>query len=123
MPGIGDQRHGIGEHAVGELHRDESQIEADTDGEGRAEACGSVDMGAPVMVMIGALMHVMAIKRLMWAHGGHETSTQRVMIYASTPYMHPPRGHTSQFRPAARVCGLAATCSKRNAPARFLCGG
>jgi hypothetical protein len=61
VPGIGEQSHRIGEHAVGELRRDESQIEPDTDGEGHAEACGSVDMGAPVMVMIGALMHVIAI--------------------------------------------------------------
>jgi hypothetical protein len=45
VPGVGHQRHGIGEHAVAELHRDESQVEADADGEGRAEARGSVAMG------------------------------------------------------------------------------
>jgi hypothetical protein len=95
VPGVGDQRHRIGDHAVGELHRDKSQIEADADGEGHAEACGTVDMGVPVMVMNGVFMHAIAIKSLMWAHREHETSTRRVMIYASVPYMHPPRGHTA----------------------------
>jgi membrane protein involved in colicin uptake len=33
-------------------------------------------MAAPVMVMISVVMHVIAIKRLMWAHGEHETSTR-----------------------------------------------
>ena len=113
MPGVGDQRHGIGEHAVGELHRDESQIEADTDGEGHAEACGSVDMGVPMMVMIGVVMHVIAIKKLMWAHGEHETSMRRVMIYASAPYMHPPRGHTA-VPPRRTRLWLGREAARRN---------
>src|SRR5262249_36222185 len=57
VPGVGHQRHGIGEHAVDELHRDERQVEADADREGHAEARGSVAMGAPVLVMIGVFMH------------------------------------------------------------------
>jgi len=63
------QRHGIGEHAVAELHRDERQVEADADGEGRAEACGSVNMGAPVMVVIIVFMHVIVTEGAVGAHG------------------------------------------------------
>ena len=63
MPGVGDQRHGVGEHAVAELHDDERQVEADADGEGRAEARGSV--GLPVMVVIGVLMEVICAH---WQH-------------------------------------------------------
>jgi hypothetical protein len=37
------------------------------------------------MAMIGVFMHAIAIKSLMWAHGEHEASTRRVMIYASAP--------------------------------------
>ena len=66
MPGVGHQRHGIGEHAVAELHRDERQVEADADGEGHAEARGSVDMGAPVVVVISVSMEVIC------AHWEHE---------------------------------------------------
>ena len=64
MPGVGHQRHGIGEHAVAELHGDERQVEADADGESRAEARGNV--GSPVMVVIGVLMEVIC------AHWEHE---------------------------------------------------
>ena len=71
VPGVGHQRHGIGEHPVDELHRDERQVEADADGEGRAEACGSVPMGASAMVMIIVFMHVSVAEGAMWAHGEH----------------------------------------------------
>jgi len=70
VPGIGHQRHGIGEHAVAELHGNESQVEADADREGRAEARGSVPMGASAMVMIIVFMHVSVAEGAMWAHGG-----------------------------------------------------
>lgn len=59
-------------------------------------------MGVPMMVKISVVMHVIAIKRLMWAHGEHETSTRRVIIYAFAARS------TQQFRPTARVCGLDA---------------
>src|SRR5262249_16321875 len=62
-----------GEYAVAELHRDERQVEADADREGHAEAWGSVDMGAPVMVVIVVFTHVVVIERAVrahWQHGG-----------------------------------------------------
>jgi hypothetical protein len=76
-------------------------------------------MGVPVMVMIGAIMQAIAIKRLMWAHGEHETLTRRIMIYASVPYMHPPRGHTAGLPGRTRLW-LGCNISEENAPARFL---
>jgi hypothetical protein len=45
--------------------------------------------------MTGVFTHAIAIKSLMWAHGEQTASIRRVMIYASVPYMHPPRGHTA----------------------------
>jgi len=79
-------------------------------------------MGVPVMVMIGVFMHAIAIKSLMWAHGEHETSTRRVMIYASVPYMHPPCGHTA-VSPRRTRLWLGGNTFEQNAPARFLRGG
>jgi len=49
VSGVGDQRHRIGEQAVDELHGNETEIEADTHGEGHAEACGTM----PMMVLMG----------------------------------------------------------------------
>jgi len=69
VPGVGHERHGIGEHAVAELHGNERQVEADADREGHAEACGGVDMGAPVLVMISVFTHVIATMGTMCAHG------------------------------------------------------
>jgi len=58
-------------------------------------------MAVPVMVMITVFVHVIAINRLMWAHGRHEASSRRVIIYASAPRSHnhsaPP--HASVARP------------------------
>jgi hypothetical protein len=70
VPGVGHQRHGIGEHAVSELDRDKGQVEADADGEGRAEACGSVPMAAPGVAVIVVFMHASVAEGAMWAHGG-----------------------------------------------------
>jgi len=69
VPGVGHQRHGIGEHAVSELDRDEGQVEADADGEGHAEAGGSVAMAASAMVVISVFMHASVAEGAMWAHG------------------------------------------------------
>jgi hypothetical protein len=79
-------------------------------------------MGAPEMVMIRVVMHVIAINRLMWAHGEHETSMRRVMIYASAAYMHPPRGHTA-VPPRRTRLWLGGNMFEENAPTRFLRGG
>jgi len=73
-------------------------------------------MAVPVMVMITVFVHVIAINRLMWAHGRHEASSRRVIIYASAP-----RSHNRSAR-RTRLWHGRNTCEE-NAPARFLCGG
>jgi len=88
VPGVGDERHGIGQHAVAELHRDERQVEADADREGHAEACGSVDMGAPVLVMISVFMHVIATMGTICAHWEHEDERGAAGTYAPAPLLH-----------------------------------
>ena len=73
-------------------------------------------MAVPVMVMITVFVHVIAINRLMWAHGRHEASSRRVIIYASAP------AHTTIPLRRTRLWRGRNTCEE-NAPARFLCGG
>ncbi len=65
MPGIGDERDRIGEHPVGELHRNEKEVQADADGEGAAEARGGVSMAGPVPMGGIVRMIVMLVR----AHG------------------------------------------------------
>src|SRR5262249_8019265 len=104
VPGVGHQRHGIGEHAVAELHRDERQVEADADGEGRAVVRGSVPIGASAMVMIIAFMHVSVAEGAMWAHGEHQSRRD------AAGYMHfAALLHGSCLTVPACSCGLAAT--------------
>jgi hypothetical protein len=72
VSGVGHQRHGIGEHAVDELHGNESEVQADADGEGPAEAGSTVHTSSPVMGMVIAFMRVIVTVRAMCAHCGNE---------------------------------------------------
>src|SRR6516165_6511871 len=64
------------------------QVEADADGEGHAEARASVDMGAPVLVMIGVFIHGIATVGTMCAHGEHEDQRGAAGTSALAPLLH-----------------------------------
>jgi hypothetical protein len=66
VPGVGQQRHGIGEKAETGLDEDKGAVQADADGESFAEIFGRVDVTvatamAMAMVMVGMIMVVVVV--------------------------------------------------------------
>jgi hypothetical protein len=85
VSGVGHQCHGIGEHAVGEFRGNENQVQADADGEGHAEACGSVHMHSPLKMIM--TMHVSAWIGAVCAHRGHEDQRDARRRYLLNSWM------------------------------------
>ena len=70
MPGVGQQRHGIGEKAINGLDDDETRVEGDADGESPAEILRRVRVARAVamsMVVVAAVVMIVIVRV---AHGG-----------------------------------------------------
>ena len=63
MPGVGEERDRIADHAEAGFDQDEGGVERDADGESPTKACGRVDVSMIVlmMVVIGMIVVMMRV--------------------------------------------------------------
>jgi hypothetical protein len=51
VPGVGQQRHGVARDSIGDFHRHEGDVQNDADRKSAAEACWSVAVLMPRMIV------------------------------------------------------------------------
>jgi hypothetical protein len=64
VPGVGEQRHGIGEKAVNGFEGDKARVEGDADGEGLAEIFRGVDVAMTMRMSMVMVMTMAVVVRV-----------------------------------------------------------